>query len=186
MVLLIYDMIELWLHALKYFCEYMIGLKAARWMVRRALQAIKNKSRMSAETVIISNEDTSKRAEREATPGRFYFEFTESVHRHMRMYDDHKDKLVLDLDETLVHSSGRKLDPSAEVIEVHFKETTRKYFLHKRSFLQEFLESCAEHFDLFIYTASRSEYAEEVMRIIDPRKLVKNVFCRDHCYFDGK
>ena len=33
-----------------------------------------------------------------------------------------------------------------------------------------FLEACAPHFDIYIHTKGVREYAENVMRVLDPRK----------------
>ncbi|XP_018473195.2 uncharacterized protein LOC108844431 isoform X2 [Raphanus sativus] len=95
--------------------------------------------------------------------------------------------LVLDLDETLVHST---LEPCEEVdftFPVHFNEEEHTVYVRCRPHLQEFMERVSRLFEIIIFTASQSIYAEQLLNVLDPkRKLFRHRVYRDSCvFFDG-
>ncbi|CAF1786734.1 CTD small phosphatase-like protein 2 [Brassica napus] len=95
--------------------------------------------------------------------------------------------LVLDLDETLVHSS---LEPCGEVdftFTVHFNEEEHMVYVRCRPHLKEFMERVSRLFEIIIFTASQSIYAEQLLNVLDPkRKLFRHRVYRDSCvFFDG-
>jgi len=108
--------------------------------------------------------------------------------------DEGKLTVVLDLDETLVHSKlprglhelrqeeERKEDtePYSDYFEVVvFSETFR---VHKRPGLDEFLAEASKHYELICFTAGIQEYAEVLMDAIDPeRKYFRYRLFRNHC-----
>ena len=100
--------------------------------------------------------------------------------------------LVLDIDETLVHSevlpdgripkevAGKPFD---KVLKFSNKDKTEDTFgVRFRPYLMEFIQRMSKFYDLGIYTASLGEYMEEIVKILDPNK---QIFCttlhRDHC-----
>ena len=112
-----------------------------------------------------------------------------------------KKMLILDLDHTLIchsdliHSndkSPRTEGISREVINTEeSKETTaeqcsilytrlRKIPFVKRPFLQEFLELVSKLYEVYIFTASETEYAMEIVTHIDPfRTFIQGFLTRD-------
>ncbi|XP_018446717.1 uncharacterized protein LOC108818289 isoform X2 [Raphanus sativus] len=95
--------------------------------------------------------------------------------------------LVLDLDETLVHSS---LEPCGDVdftFPVHFNEEEHKVYVRCRPHLKEFMERVSSLFEVIIFTASQSIYAEQLLNVIDrKRKFFRHRVYRDSCvFFDG-
>ncbi|KAL4505191.1 hypothetical protein ABPG72_016258 [Tetrahymena utriculariae] len=111
---------------------------------------------------------------------------TNSTLSSLKMYEEHPNNLVLDLDETLIHCNEKSLDYDSSIITVQFQDQQKNYYLHQRGYLQEFLEQCALNFNIYIYTASTKDYAEEVVKIIDPRSVIKRVYDRSSCFYDGK
>jgi len=69
--------------------------------------------------------------------------------------------LILDLDETLIHSSRVLLDP------VHDFEVLG-YYVYKRPFLDEFIRQMGEHFQLAVWSAASAEYVEQVAGLLFP------------------
>lgn len=55
------------------------------------------------------------------------------------------------------------------------------YYVTKRPYLDEFLLSVAEDFELAIFTYSIKPYADRIIKIIDPHNLIKYRFYREHC-----
>ena len=89
--------------------------------------------------------------------------------------------------ETLVHSS---LEPCGEVdftFPVHFNEEEHMVYVRCRPHLKEFMERVSRLFEIIIFTASQSIYAEQLLNVLDPkRKLFRHRVYRDSCvFFDG-
>ncbi|XVE88322.1 hypothetical protein DITRI_Ditri19aG0060500 [Diplodiscus trichospermus] len=95
--------------------------------------------------------------------------------------------LVLDLDETLVHSTLEHCDDTDFTFTVFFNMKEHTVYVKQRPYLQTFLEKVAEMFEIVIFTASQSIYAEELLDILDPdRKLISRRVYRESCIFsDG-
>jgi TFIIF-interacting CTD phosphatase-like protein len=74
--------------------------------------------------------------------------------------------LVLDLDETLIHTV---VDPVRNVA------TT-----HERPGLRRFLKSAAERFEIVIFTAGLQQHASPLIDKLDPEGLVKHRLYRQH------
>ena len=93
--------------------------------------------------------------------------------------------LVLDLDETLVHSSQEKPFPNKTNIILHSNIQNIIYTIYiiERPFLDIFLKELSLCYDLYIYTASMSQYAEQLVKIIDKNKVIIQVLNRQDCKF---
>jgi Dullard-like phosphatase family protein len=68
-----------------------------------------------------------------------------------------KKTLLLDLDETLIHSEYKRTDANAHFFDLHF-----------RPGLKQFLKWASEHFELVCFTASSKSYADTIIDKIDP------------------
>jgi RNA polymerase II subunit A small phosphatase-like protein len=100
----------------------------------------------------------------------------------------HHDKkcLVLDLDETLVHSSFRVVPNVDFVIPVTVDSTVHSVYVAKRPHVDQFLKEMAEHYELVIYTASLNKYADPLLDLLDPHRVIAHRLFREHCvYFEG-
>ncbi|XVF87222.1 hypothetical protein PTKIN_Ptkin18bG0101500 [Pterospermum kingtungense] len=95
--------------------------------------------------------------------------------------------LVLDLDETLVHSTLEHCDDADFTFTVFFNMKEHTVYVKQRPHLQTFLEKVAEMFEVVIFTASQSIYAAQLLDILDPdRKLISQRVYRESCIFsDG-
>lgn len=91
--------------------------------------------------------------------------------------------MVLDLDETLVHSSFKPPEQSDIVLPVEIEGKTCYVYVLVRPGAISFLEELAEHFELVIYTASLSKYAEPLMQILDQGQCCDYHLFREHCTF---
>ena len=91
--------------------------------------------------------------------------------------------LILDLDETLVHSSTKKGFPNKKNIILNLKIKNIKYkiFVIIRPFFEKFLYEMSHCYDLYIFTASISNYAKPLIEIIDKNKVIIQVLTRDNC-----
>lgn len=95
--------------------------------------------------------------------------------------------LVLDLDETLVHSTLDHCDIADFTIQVFFNMKDHTVYVRQRPHLKMFLEKVAQMFELVIFTASQKIYAEQIIDRLDPDgKLISQRIYRESCIFsDG-
>eukprot|EP00477_Mikrocytos_mackini_P001889 GAHX01002054.1.p1 GENE.GAHX01002054.1~~GAHX01002054.1.p1 ORF type:complete len:320 (-),score=68.03 GAHX01002054.1:63-1022(-) len=111
-----------------------------------------------------------------------------------------KNLLILDLDETLVHSSIDSSNYKEECPEtktsefgkqpVHFKLNYEKInynvSVHFRPYLEYFLDKASEHFDIAVFTASQKIYADKVIDYLSTKYSVKHRMYRENCSeFEG-
>ncbi|KAM1561787.1 hypothetical protein ACFX1Z_004872 [Malus domestica] len=95
--------------------------------------------------------------------------------------------LVLDLDETLVHSTLDHRDDADFTFTVFFNMKEHTVYVKRRPYLQIFLERVAEMFEVVIFTASQSIYAAQLLDVLDPyAKFISRRVYRESCIFsDG-
>ncbi|KAI7730342.1 hypothetical protein M8C21_025099, partial [Ambrosia artemisiifolia] len=95
--------------------------------------------------------------------------------------------LVLDLDETLVHSSLEQCDDADFTFPVFVDLKEHTVYVKQRPYLKEFLERVSEMFQIVVFTASQSIYANQLLNILDPDgKIISRRAYRESCIFaDG-
>ena len=89
-----------------------------------------------------------------------------------------KKTLVLDLDETLIHSDDFPPHPEIEFFEVG----NPKFFVHKRPGLDHFIKFACEKFEVFTFTYGTKEYAEEILNKICPQVPQDHRLYRELCF----
>jgi carboxy-terminal domain RNA polymerase II polypeptide A small phosphatase len=88
--------------------------------------------------------------------------------------------LILDLDETLIHSSEHQLERQADF-------RVGSYFAYKRPHLEAFLEVCFAHFEVAVWTASTEDYASQIVNEVFGTRALKFFWSRERCtlrYFE--
>ncbi|GME98000.1 unnamed protein product [Ambrosiozyma monospora] len=90
--------------------------------------------------------------------------------------------LVLDLDETLVHSSFKYVRHSDFVIPVEIENQLHNVYVIKRPGVDEFLQKCGELFEVVVFTASVARYGDPLLDILDSSKNVHHRLFRESCY----
>ncbi|KAL7169021.1 hypothetical protein ACSBR2_034113 [Camellia fascicularis] len=76
--------------------------------------------------------------------------------------------LVLDLDGALVHSTLEHCEDADFSFPVFFNMKEHRVYVKPRPYLQMFPERVAEMFEIMVFTASQSIYAEQLLDIMDP------------------
>jgi len=95
-----------------------------------------------------------------------------------------KKTLILDLDETLIHSNFEnfKNNDKGKLLEFTHQNVIYTFELFVRPGLQDFLHNMSKSFEIFIFTASKREYADRVLDHIDPdKKYISHCFYREDC-----
>ncbi|XP_068665943.1 uncharacterized protein [Aristolochia californica] len=95
--------------------------------------------------------------------------------------------LVLDLDETLVHSTLDDCEDADFTFSVYFNMKEHTVYVRQRPHLRVFLERVAEMFEVIVFTASQSIYAAQLLDKLDPdKRLISRRVYRESCIFsDG-
>ncbi len=98
-----------------------------------------------------------------------------------------RNTLVLDLDETLVHSTLEALATPDFSFPVQFNNQLHVVNVRRRPQLEAFMERVGALFEVVIFTASQRVYAERLLNIIDPgARHIRHRIFRDSCVFvDG-
>jgi len=92
-----------------------------------------------------------------------------------------KKTLVLDLDETLVHSSFKPISNPDFIIPVEIEDTVHKVYVLKRPGVDQFMQRVGKHFEVVVFTASLSKYADPVLDLLDIHKVVRSRLFREAC-----
>jgi len=93
-----------------------------------------------------------------------------------------KKTLVLDLDETLVHSQFGPFNiPSDVVINIEIENELHDIHVLVRPGVKEFLEKMSKKFEIIIFTASISKYAGPLLDILDKDQNCSFRLFREHC-----
>ena len=94
-----------------------------------------------------------------------------------------KKTLILDLDETLVHSSFVPFQNNDIILEVELESVIYNIFVLVRPGTIEFIRKVAQLYEVVIFTASISKYALPLLDILDIEKNIKYKLTREHCTF---
>ena len=95
-----------------------------------------------------------------------------------------KKTLVLDLDETLVHSQFLEFSiPSDIIIKIGIEKEIYDIHVLIRPGVKEFLEEMKDYYEIVIFTASISKYADILINIIDQKGYCPYRLFREHCTF---
>ncbi|CAO3628066.1 unnamed protein product [Cunninghamella blakesleeana] len=90
--------------------------------------------------------------------------------------------LVLDLDETLVHSSFKPIPNPDFIVPVEIDNQYHNVYVLKRPGVDEFMRRMGEIYEIVVFTASLSKYADPVLDMLDIHKVVKHRLFRESCY----
>ncbi|KAF9949435.1 hypothetical protein BGZ65_007335, partial [Modicella reniformis] len=90
--------------------------------------------------------------------------------------------LVLDLDETLVHSSFKLIPQADYVVPVEIDNQSHNVYVIKRPGVDTFLQKMGEIYEVVIFTASLSKYADPVLDMLDVHRVIKHRLFRESCF----
>lgn len=96
--------------------------------------------------------------------------------------DEGRKCLVLDLDETLVHSSFKIIHQADFIVPVEIDNLTHNVYVIKRPGVDEFLRRMGDLYEIVVFTASLSKYADPVLDMLDIHRVVRHRLFRESCY----
>ena len=147
---------------------------------------IKEQQAAAAAAAQKTNGVSPTKSAKNAGSSRNVVELRKSVLPPLLPQDADKKCLVLDLDETLVHSSFKPTPNPDFIIPVDIDGTVHQVYVCKRPGAEEFLIEMAKHYELVIYTASLSKYANPLLDRLDPEGVIRHRLFREHCvYYEG-
>ncbi|KAA8910781.1 HAD-like domain-containing protein [Sphaerosporella brunnea] len=90
--------------------------------------------------------------------------------------------LVLDLDETLVHSSFKLLHQADFTIPVEIEGTFHNVYVIKRPGVDQFMKRVGELYEVVVFTASVSKYGDPLLDQLDIHHVVHHRLFRESCF----
>jgi Dullard-like phosphatase family protein len=102
-------------------------------------------------------------------------------------FDKNKKNLILDLDETLIHADFNEIFPKSsydKIIKFIPKDEDEEIEvgIFIRNGINEFFTQLSKFFNIIIFTASSSDYADAVLDYLDPeKKFIKLRLYRENC-----
>ena len=100
-----------------------------------------------------------------------------------RKQDVGRKTLVLDLDETLVHSQFKPVENADIILPVEIEGQICQIYILVRPGVSNFLKRMSKHFEMVVFTASLSKYAEPLCAQLDPEGFCSYHLFREHCTF---
>lgn len=91
--------------------------------------------------------------------------------------------LVIDLDETLVHSSFKPVPNADFIVPVEIDGTVHQVYVTKRPHVDEFLRYVGARFECVLFTASLAKYADPVADLLDESRVFHARLFRESCTF---
>ncbi|KAG6930221.1 CTD small phosphatase 1 [Chelydra serpentina] len=91
--------------------------------------------------------------------------------------------VVIDLDETLVHSSFKPVNNADFIIPVEIDGIMHQVYVLKRPYVDEFLRRMGELFECVLFTASLAKYADPVADLLDKWGAFRARLFRESCVF---
>ncbi|KAM3135224.1 hypothetical protein pb186bvf_012689 [Paramecium bursaria] len=90
--------------------------------------------------------------------------------------------LLLDLDETLIHSCSQRENPQVCVTAYGDYGEEAKIYFNVRPFCTWFLQQMSQLYTIYLYTASSAAYANAIVSFLDPKKQwIMGILSRGNC-----
>ena len=109
-----------------------------------------------------------------------------NINRAKTVNENNKKTLILDLDETLVHSAFSPFSRKSDIeLEIYIEGENKMLYVLKRPYVDRFLLELSSLYELVIFTASISPYANPLLDELDKNKCIKYRLFREHCTYEN-
>ena len=114
--------------------------------------------------------------------------------------NENKKILVIDLDETLIHTSFQIIKNPDLKVELDSNTNNKKNtaennnsnadasiskkveaYIRIRPGVDKFLSQMSKYYDIYVYSASSKNYLNTIIKNIDKNNIIKQCYCRDDC-----
>ena len=119
---------------------------------------------------------------------RHYSSFSNHNINNMNLNNTNKLKktLILDLDETLVHSAFTPFSRKCDfILNINIEGENKTLYVLKRPHVDKFLQELSLLYEIIIFTASISQYANPLLDQLDKNNYIKYRLFREHCTFNN-
>lgn len=99
---------------------------------------------------------------------------------------DERPTLALDLDNTLIYASTKKLETYNHIITIKYNGREQNVWVVERPGLQKFLTEICEYYELILFTAGIRQYGIKMLMKIDPEMRIDYLLDRRFCDVVGK
>lgn len=97
--------------------------------------------------------------------------------------DQNRKCMVIDLDETLVHSSFKPISNADFIVPVEIDGIIHQVYVLKRPYVDDFLQKMGEIYECVLFTASLAKYADPVADLLDNWNVFRSRLFRESCVF---
>ncbi|CAG0912667.1 unnamed protein product [Notodromas monacha] len=101
----------------------------------------------------------------------------------LKSNDGDRKCLIIDLDETLVHSSFKPISNADFVVPVEIDGVVHQVYVLKRPHVDDFLQSVGKSYECVLFTASLAKYADPVADLLDKWGVFRARLFREACVF---
>lgn len=108
---------------------------------------------------------------------------SKSLLPQVKPQDINKNCIVIDLDETLVHSSFKPISNADFIVPVEIDGTEHQVYVLKRPHVDTFLKRMGELYECVLFTASLAKYADPVVDLLDKWGMFRARLFRESCVF---
>ena len=119
---------------------------------------------------------------------RHYSSFSNHNLNNINLNNNNKLKktLILDLDETLVHSAFTPFSRKCDfILNINIEGENKTLYVLKRPHVDKFLQELSLLYEIIIFTASISQYANPLLDQLDKNNYIKYRLFREHCTFNN-
>jgi RNA polymerase II subunit A small phosphatase-like protein len=99
----------------------------------------------------------------------------------LKAEQSHMKCLVLDLDETLVHSSFKPIPDPDFTVDIELDGAIHRVYVRKRPGVDHFLREVGKKFEIVVFTASLAKYADPLLDVLDKDHVVQFRLFREAC-----
>lgn len=130
----------------------------------------------------VESEKTKSNSDNEMiAPNGYVHELAKSFIPRFLKFQPGRKKLVLDLDETLISSSVKHSGKHDLSVKVNIGGASSFFYIRKRPHVDHFLETVSQWYEVVVFTASLSPYANAVIDKLDPKRIISKRYYRQSC-----
>lgn len=152
---------------------------------KEAVAVPKSKGNETADSSLLAGNGNGREAKNEQEDSFSSTEYPQSLLPPPKPEHVGKKCLVLDLDETLVHSSFKPIPKPDFIIPVEIDRVVHHVYVLKRPYVDEFLLRASKHYEIVIFTASLSKYADPLLDKLDIHNVITGRLFRESCVIHG-